>query len=486
MIPKTLHHLWTSDNDFAPKFHAFRVSWMQQNPSWEFRLWRLDELPLHRFPKICSRMLTDPQLHWVLKSDIARWLIVWMYGGVYSDTDVECLRPMDRFLSDKAFCADSITPNISGNAVFGAEKGYKLFLDIACAHAEKISDNIEDANKTIVDYGVNLAGKMLLQCDKIYPSDFFYPVSWWQRREGKSVSADQYPDAYCLHHWSGMDDGGWYPETIGAGKRPPKPQIAASVPAAVFYGKNTPQGGKKVPESKRPLPCRRVVITEEPKPTPGGAIIPKIIHRIWFGPSPLDIESLEFIEAQKRVCPEYEHRLWTWETIEAIHQYMFPSSWEMICDDRLNAIIKSDILRYDLLRLFGGIYLDTDVEVLKPFTNFLHLPFFCGREAGGNTGSAVLGSIPFHPAAHKMLEEIAKNYREKGIPQTSYEQLIFGGPELLTRVLVGFPTVSIFDSNIFYPARKQEMPSTIHHFAGCKTRGGWTHKLAEPNSNDRQ
>jgi len=56
----------------------------------------------------------------------------------------------------------------------------------------------------------------------------------------------------------------------------------------------------------------------------------------------------------------------------------------------------------------------------------------------------------------------------------------------LTKILAGFPTVTIFDSNIFYPARKQEMPSTIHHFAGCKTRGGWTHKLAEPNSNDRQ
>jgi mannosyltransferase OCH1-like enzyme len=485
MIPKTIHHLWTSDNDFAPKFHDFRVSWMRQNPSWNFQLWRLEDLPIHRLPPICARMLTNPNVHWVLKSDIARWLIIWLRGGVYSDTDVECLKPMDCFLSDKAFCANSITPGIAGNAVFGAEKGYRLFLDIAYAQAEKISGNIEDANKTVVDYGVNLAGKMLLQCNTIYPSEFFYPVSWWQRREGKSVSTDQYPNAYCLHHWSGMDEGGWYPETIGAGKRPHIQQQAAPISSAVFYGKNTPQGGKKVPESKRPLSCRRIVITEEPKPTPCGAIIPKIIHRIWFGPGPLDVEALEFIEAQKRVCPEYEHLLWTWEKIEPIQQYMFPFSWEIIKDERLNAVIKSDILRYELLRLFGGVYLDTDVEVLKPFTKFLHLPFFGGREAGGNTGSAVLGSIPFHPAAHKMLDEIAKNYREKGIPQTSYEQLVFGGPELLTSVLKGFSTVTIFDSNVFYPARKQEYPATIHHFAGCKTRGGWTYKLTEPNPNER-
>ena len=218
MIPAIHHLLWTTPNDFAPKFHDFRFSWMLENPSWDFRLWRLEDLPLHRFPTTCSFLLSDPRLHWVLKSDIARWLIVWLYGGVYSDTDVQCLKTMDRFLSDTAFCAHSITPDIAGNAVFGAEQGYQLYRDIAIAQAEKMRYNIEDANKTIVDYGVNLAGKMLLQCDKIYPSEFFYPVSWWQRREGRALSESEYPDSYCIHHWSGMDADGWYSETIGKRK----------------------------------------------------------------------------------------------------------------------------------------------------------------------------------------------------------------------------------------------------------------------------
>jgi mannosyltransferase OCH1-like enzyme len=484
MIPAIHHMLWTTPNEFARKFHAFRISWMQQNPSWDFRLHRLTDLPFNKFPPICSSMLTDPAVHWVLKSDIARWLIVWLYGGVYADTDVECLKPMDRFLSDKAFCANSITPGIAGNAVFGAEPGYQLFIDIACAHAEKISGNIEDANKTIVDYGVNLAGKMLLQCNKIYPAGYFYPVSWGQRREGRALPASEYTDAYCMHHWSGMDDDGWYSETIGAGKN--RLSTRQQTAPAVFYGKNTPQGSKGIPESKRPAPSNRLVIKDEPKPTPGGAIIPKIIHRIWFGPGPLDAESLEFIEAQKSMFPDYEHMLWTWSKTETIYKFGLPSSWEMLCDDRLNVVIKSDILRYEILRLYGGIYLDTDVEILKPFTPYLDHPFFCGREAGGNIGSAVLGSIPFHPIAQRMLVEIAKNYQTKGVPQTSYEQLIFGGPELLTSVVKELltPSVKIFESDVFYPARKQETPATIHHFAGCKTKAGWTHRLAEPNTNE--
>lgn len=218
MIPPIHHLVWCTPNDFLLKFYAFRLSWMLRNPSWDFRFWRLEDLPYDKFPPVCAEMLRHPDLHWVLKSDIARWLLVWLYGGIYSDTDVECLKPMDIFLKDVAFCGKSITPGIAGNAVVGAEKGYPLFLQIACAHAEKIKGNFADANKNIVDYGVNLAGKMLLDCDKIYPQDFFYPVSWGQRKEGKVISPEQYPNAYCIHHWSGMDDDGWYRETIGKRK----------------------------------------------------------------------------------------------------------------------------------------------------------------------------------------------------------------------------------------------------------------------------
>ena len=83
---------------------------------------------------------------------------------------------------------------------------------------------------------------------------------------------------------SGMDDGGWYHETIGMGKN----RLSAQQHAApdVFYGKNTPQGSKSIPESKRPAPSSRVVITQEPKPTPGGAIIPARRRPTFSGTSP--------------------------------------------------------------------------------------------------------------------------------------------------------------------------------------------------------
>jgi mannosyltransferase OCH1-like enzyme len=477
MIPKTLHQLWTSDNDFASKFHAFRVSWMQQNPSWNFRLWRLEDLtqPLSGFSAICSYMLKKPDLHWVLKSDIARWLIVWLYGGVYSDTDVECRKPMDRFLSDTAFCANSITPGIAGNAVFGGVPGYQLYLDIACAHAEKIRDNIEDANKTIVDYGVNLAGKMLTKCDKIYPREYFYPFTWGQRREGKTVSANEYPDAYCIHHWSGMDEGGWYQETIGEGKRLRRQQQAQ--PPVVFYGKGHPDYNKNadklksilasIPREKFKANIVSSISMNQPQ------IIPKLIHRIWIGEKPIPDYSVYYIEKQKRICSGYMHVLWSDKAIQDIFLFLLPSSVEMLRDERLSPIIKSDILRYELLRLYGGIYLDMDVQLFRSFDDLLCIPYFCALDSK-KTGSAIQGSIPFHPVPRVMLDKIYFNYKNIGPPQNSYQQLTFGGPYLLDQVTREFH-IKPFNSEMFYFG--QEPSCTVHYFAGCRTVEGWTHKI---------
>lgn len=439
-------------------------------------------MPYDQFPGKCNELLFSEKLHWVLKSDIARWLIIWLYGGVYSDTDVECLKPMDRFLDDKAFCAHSITPNIVGNAVFGGISGYQLFLDIACAEAEKISSNIEGANKTIVDYGVNLAGKMLLQCEKIYPAEYFYPVSWGQRREGRARPASDYPDAYCMHHWSGMDEDGWYSETIGAGRRVRSIRQQAE-PAAtyVFYGKNTPQAMKKVPESRRAVSCRRLVAMEEPKPILGGAIIPKIIHRIWIGGKPIDEKTEKYIESQKVICRDYHHFLWTDEKIKEIHEFIYPSSLQMLNDDRLNPVIGSDILRYELLRLFGGIYLDTDVEILKSFDEFLVMPFFCGMESKDKIGSAILGSIPYYPVCSEMSKKIYANYLDRGIPKNSYQQLIFGGPYLLTDIIKNHPSIRPFPHEYFYHSNKPAENITLHFFYGGKDKNGWTHQLRQPN-----
>jgi mannosyltransferase OCH1-like enzyme len=211
-------------------------------------------------------------------------------------------------------------------------------------------------------------------------------------------------------------------------------------------------------------------------------MIPKIIHRVWFGNKPLPEVTKEYIENEKSICKGYTHILWDDKRIENILEFLVPGSPTMLGDSQLNPVIKSDILRYEILRLFGGIYLDTDVEVLRTFDELLNAPFFCAMENELKIGSAIIGSIPFHPATRAMSEKIYANYLQNGIPQSSYQQLIFGGPYLLTEVLKQFPTIKPLQRELFFPYHKPEIPATIHYFVGGKTRAGWTHQLPEPNT----
>lgn len=203
-IPSILHHIWFSGDEF--RFNYWRSTWMKHHPDWTFMFWTLDNFPMHKIPPVCAEMLLNPDLHWVLKSDIARFLVLWMQGGVYSDTDMQCCKSIAPFMESSSFAAFSCTPRIVGNSLVGCEKGNLLMLEIACAMAAHISCGIKHANENICDHGANFAGKMLHSCELLLPYHYFYPFGSGDRDH----RSDEFPDSYCIHHWSGMDKNGWY------------------------------------------------------------------------------------------------------------------------------------------------------------------------------------------------------------------------------------------------------------------------------------
>ena len=480
-IPKIHHALWFTENPIPDNFREYRASWVRHNPDWDFRLWTLStvynaniaiaEKFKNMLPPICIEMLLNDDLHWVLKTDIARWLVLWLYGGIYSDTDVECRKPMSALLDNSSFAALSCTPGIVGNAVAGAIQGYELMLKIAIATAEKIAGHIPAANKNIVDYGVNIAGSMLKGCGLILPAHYFYPFGSGSRKR----DATQYPDSYCIHHWSGMDKDGWYEQTIGKDKEHAAEEGATT---AIFFGPNHKDFHKNKETLRRAIGA--AAQPEQPKvniPPPATInkpqIVPKIIHRIWFGPKQMPEKFVDFLAGQVKQCPGYDTRLWDEDSARQYHPFMLSSSVEMLEDTRLNPVIKSDVLRYELLRLFGGTYIDTDVEVLRNFDELLGETFFCADEGMDNIGSALLGSVPFHPLNYAMLIAMYETYGVRGVPESPNQQMALCGPWLLTQTAKRFK-VTVLERRLLFPFHKPRLPATVHYFAGGQ---GWTKKL---------
>ena len=103
--------------------------------------------------------------------------------------------------------------------------------------------------------------------------------------------------------------------------------------------------------------------------------IPKIIHYCWLSGDPYPELVQRCMQSWKEKLPGYEFMLWDSNRFD-IHSVPWV---EQACAAKKWAFA-ADYIRLYALYNYGGIYLDSDVEVLKPFDDLLKLPYFFGRE----------------------------------------------------------------------------------------------------------
>jgi inositol phosphorylceramide mannosyltransferase catalytic subunit len=134
--------------------------------------------------------------------------------------------------------------------------------------------------------------------------------------------------------------------------------------------------------------------------------IPKKIHQIWLG-GPLPDKYLEFTKSWKKFHPNWEYHLWTGKDVDGLL-----SLGRNSYDVATNYGMKSDILRYEILYKYGGIYVDTDFECMKAFDGLLNLRFFTG--VGYDTIMqlyiGLIACVPGHPIIFNCLQNMKTKY----------------------------------------------------------------------------
>lgn len=141
--------------------------------------------------------------------------------------------------------------------------------------------------------------------------------------------------------------------------------------------------------------------------------IPKIIHQIWLG-GKLPNEFKKITEKWLKLHPDWEYKLWDDVNIKEL----FPLFNQKYFNESVNLAEKSDILRYEILYRFGGVYIDTDYECFKNFDFLLHkYNFFVGiqpLDAGPyDIGNAIIGSSINHPIMKHTIQTICDYRNEK-------------------------------------------------------------------------
>jgi len=90
LIPKVMHHVW--DGDLPPLYQNYLEECKKIHPDWEFKFWSDKDI---RKLKLEYQDLYDKSRNYAGRSDIARYEILYRFGGVYRDLDVKCYRPID-------------------------------------------------------------------------------------------------------------------------------------------------------------------------------------------------------------------------------------------------------------------------------------------------------------------------------------------------------------------------------------------------------
>ena len=135
--------------------------------------------------------------------------------------------------------------------------------------------------------------------------------------------------------------------------------------------------------------------------------IPKTIHYCWFGGNPLPELAQKCIASWKKFLPDYEIKEWN----ESNYDVRTIPYIAQAYDAKKYAFV-SDYARFDILYQYGGVYFDTDVEIIKDLHPIIEKGAFIGVEKGTRPLLAAGLGIA-SPAASKIYREIIDSYKSE-------------------------------------------------------------------------
>ena len=204
-------------------------------------------------------------------------------------------------------------------------------------------------------------------------------------------------------------------------------------------------------------------------------LIPKVIHYCWFGGKPIPPQFKKYIESWRKFCPDYEIVEWNESNYDVKqNRYMYEAyqekKWGFV----------PDYARLDIIYKYGGVYLDTDVELIKPIDRFLCESGFCGMEA---MGIVALGLAFGAVAGHELIREWMDNYNTISFFNMDGTLNLTASPIYQTDALADYGllrknhlqrirNMTIYPTDVFCPIRPMsifrfftENTHAIHHYA---------------------
>lgn len=199
-IPRVIHYCWFGRKPL-PQFAQDCInSWKKHLSNYEIKEWNEDNFDIN-----CCDYVREAYLakKWAFVSDYARFWILYNYGGLYFDTDVEVIKPLDDLIDRGSFMGCEFDYTVAPGLGLAANPGLGLYKEIL-DYYNKLHFNVVYI-KTVVDYTTEIlithgfkGNGEIEKIDNvwIYPPEYFCPMNQWT---GKIITTE---NTRSIHHYT--------------------------------------------------------------------------------------------------------------------------------------------------------------------------------------------------------------------------------------------------------------------------------------------
>lgn len=217
MIPRIIHYCWFGGKDKPKEVVQCIESWKKYLPEYKIMEWNENNFDINEANRYVRGAYECKK--WAFVSDYVRLLVLYHYGGVYFDTDVEVFQSFDTLLKNSCFMGFESRDYVA-SAVIGCEKGNKLIETFLLSYNSRSfykSDGLIDTTTNVVMLtrllerkGLKKNGREQKICDDVR----VYPQKYFASNDFRNIFGKYRKGIYAYHHCLAS----WYDYERGNGK----------------------------------------------------------------------------------------------------------------------------------------------------------------------------------------------------------------------------------------------------------------------------
>ena len=203
-IPKVIHYCWFGNNEMPKQAKRCIESWKRFCPDYEIICWNEENFDFTRNQYAKEAYEAGK---WAFVTDYARLKVVYDFGGIYMDTDVELIKPLEALLDYKGYMGFEHSGLVATGLGFGAEKGNEIigtmledYNDISFIKSDGSYDIVPcpDRNSAVLaEMGMNLkVTDQVFKDVRFLPAEYLSPVDY---HTGKKHIT---PNTYSIHYYA--------------------------------------------------------------------------------------------------------------------------------------------------------------------------------------------------------------------------------------------------------------------------------------------